>query len=69
MVYGLAGDSEPSKTKEMATQQQCGGPAKKKKAMNLALLIEAGLLEEGAVLRYMKVQHEIIAPSSVNEKF
>lgn len=41
--------------KEQAAQQQSGAPTKKKKAMNLALLIEAGLVREGGVLRYMKV--------------
>lgn len=63
-----AGDLEPSKATEKGTLQPSGGPAKRKKAMNLALLIEAGLLEEGAVLRYMKVQHEWIALSSGNEE-
>ena len=53
---GHADDLDASKAREKGTQQQIEGPPKRKKTQNLALLIDAGLLEEGAVLRYVKVQ-------------
>ena len=53
------GSSDPmargALAKEQAVQQQSGAPVKKKRPMNLALLIEAGLVRDGGVLRYMKV--------------
>ena len=33
-----------------------GGPIKRKKPTQLGILIEAGVIKDGAVLRYMKVQ-------------
>ena len=33
-----------------------GGPIKRKKPTQLGVLIEAGVIKDGAVLRYMKVQ-------------
>ena len=35
---------------------KAGGPPKKKRGMSLTVLIEAGVIQEGAVLRYMKAR-------------
>ena len=43
----------------IANQQPAkeGGAIKRKKPTSLGVLIEAGVIEDGAVLRYMKVLH------------
>ncbi len=37
-----------------------GGPIKRKKPTQLGVLIETGVIKDGAVLRYMKVQITLI---------
>ena len=39
-----------------------GGPTKRKKATSLGVLIEAGVIKDGALLRYMKVAAHLPVP-------
>lgn len=55
IVHVLLEASFTSMGADGKAQQKAGGGGGKKRGMNLATLIDAGYVKDGAVLRYMKV--------------